>query len=67
MYYPPFYILLFLISYLTLGICIEPVTTIAAALGAISISVGYAGYDLIKCKRYECCDTNWINLNYLGK
>ncbi|KAG8177705.1 hypothetical protein JTE90_008330 [Oedothorax gibbosus] len=50
-----------------LGIkCVEPITTIAAAVGAISLSVGYAGYNYIKCISSECCDKNWINFNYLG-
>ncbi|KAF8789218.1 Torsin-1B like protein [Argiope bruennichi] len=32
------------------------------AIGAISLSAGFAGYKFVRCKFEECCDDQWIDL-----
>ena len=45
---------------------LEPVST-AVAVGTALIGTGFlASYDLVKCKLYECCNSNWVTTNVTG-
>ena len=45
---------------------IEPVTT-GVAVGVAFVSSAFiAGFDLLKCTFYECCDAQWITPNITG-
>ena len=44
----------------------EPVTT-GVAVGVAFVSSAFiAGFDLLKCTFYECCDAQWITPNITG-
>lgn len=53
---------LFLISCMLIissSYCLEPVST-SALVGGLVLTAGYAGYDYVRCRYYECCDDKWI-------
>ena len=44
----------------------EIITTGIAVTGSVIFAAGFAGYDVIKCSFYECCDNKWISPNFTG-
>ncbi|XP_013421097.1 torsin-1A-like [Lingula anatina] len=45
---------------------LEPVTSGIAVVTALAASGLFAGYELLKCRMYECCDDRWLIANLTG-
>lgn len=56
-----------ILLYTQLACALEPVTTGVAFAVAGVVSAMFAGYDLFKCKVYECCEKPWTQFNISGK
>ena len=60
-----FMLVLLLFSGITVH-AFEPVTT-GLSVGIALVSTAFmAGFDLIKCQVYECCNDDWISPNMTG-
>jgi len=61
-------LIVFLLLPAELGIVLtfEPVSTTAAATGAV-VAAAFAGFSLLQCRFSECCDDRWITANVTGE
>ncbi len=48
------------------GETLEPISTGVAIVTAVAGSAFFAGYDVLKCRFYECCDQRWVKPNITG-